>query len=85
MPPSTRAIEQMRKEPGMPIEFTASDELGDLGKIVVSRDGRRLGGIYHAGGVYRFHVGDHEKLGTPEMADNDLEALKAKIRSRYET
>jgi hypothetical protein len=67
------------------IEFRVSQKLGDAGAIEVLRGGRRLGGIYHpADGIYRFHLGEREKLGAPEMADADLEQLKAAIRSKYE-
>jgi hypothetical protein len=67
------------------IEFRASKKVGDAGAIEVLRGGRRLGGIYHpADGTYRFHLGPREKLGTPTMADADLEHLKAAIRSKYQ-
>ena len=41
-----------------------------------------LGMIYHAGGVYQFYDSDHATLGGPKLEHEDLEALKAAIRSR---
>ncbi len=53
--------------------------------IRVLRDGRPLGKILDAAGLYRFYEGDHEKLGgSAELQDADLERLKAAIQSRYE-
>jgi hypothetical protein len=49
------------------------------------KDGQRLGGIYHPqDGIYRFHLGESEKLGPAELSEVDLDTMKAKIRARYE-
>jgi hypothetical protein len=68
----------------MAIEFGPNTKLGDNAHTVVLKDGRRLGGIYYPpDGIYRFHLGDQEKLGPAEFFDPDVEILKAKIRVRY--
>jgi hypothetical protein len=46
-------------------------------------DARKRTGRRKEPGMPIEFMGEHEKLGTPEMADGNLEALKAKIRSRY--
>jgi len=67
----------------MAIEFQSSSALGGA-PIWVLQNGRRLGGIYQgANGMFGFHLGDHEKLGGADLADRDLEQLRAKIRAQY--
>jgi hypothetical protein len=52
--------------------------------IRVLRDGLPFGKIFDAVGLYRFYEADHEKLGSAELQEVDLERLKTKIQSRYE-
>jgi hypothetical protein len=52
--------------------------------IRVLRDGRPFGKILDAVGLYRFYEADHEKLGSAELQDADLERLKTKIQSTHE-
>jgi hypothetical protein len=68
----------------MALEFRQHSTLGEGTYTVVLKNGRRLGGIYHPpDGVYRFHLGDSEKLGGPDLSDPDLEDLKRKILSKH--
>jgi hypothetical protein len=67
----------------MAIEFLRAATLGEA-HTVVWKDGGRLGGIYQPpDGIYRFHLGDREKLGPAELSDPDLAQLKARIQAKY--
>jgi len=66
------------------ITFSEDGTLGAGAFIGVLRNGRPFGRIYYATGTYRFYQGNLEKLGGADLKDEDLEALKATIRSRYD-
>jgi hypothetical protein len=67
----------------MAITFREETTRG-LGSFVqVLRNGRRLGRIFHADGVYRFYVGEEPKLGGADLQDTVLERLKDKIRDTH--
>ena len=68
----------------MAITFKVDSTTDEGTFIRVLRDGRPFGKIIDANGVYRFYVGDREKLGSAELQEVNLEPLKTKIRSRYE-
>jgi hypothetical protein len=67
----------------MEITFTLDGTLAERTFILVRRSGLRFGKIFHAAGVYRFYLGDHEKLGGADLEGQDLEKLKTAIRSKY--
>ena len=67
----------------MTITFRDDSNLGSL--VQVLRNGRRLGRIVHADGMYRFYVGEEPKLGGADLQDEVLERLKDKIRDTYPT
>ncbi len=52
--------------------------------IRVFRDGRPFGKILDAVRLYRFYEADHEKLGSADLKDVNLDRLKTAIQSRYE-
>jgi len=69
----------------MAITFTVDSTTGEGTFIRVLRDGRPLGKIFDAVGLYRFYEGDRERLGvSAELQDADLGRLKTSIQSRYE-
>ena len=68
----------------MAITFKVNSTTGEGTFIRVLRDGRPFGKIFDAVGLYRFYEADHEKLGSAELQEVDLERLKTKIQSRYE-
>jgi len=69
----------------MAITFTVDSTTGEGTFIRVLRDGRPLGKILDAVGLYRFYEGDRERLGgSAELQDADLGRLKTAIQSRYE-
>jgi len=67
----------------MTIIFRDDSTLGRPSFTQVLRSGLRFGVIFHTAGVYRFYVGDDEKLGGPDLQDQDLDRLKTAIQSRY--
>jgi hypothetical protein len=70
----------------MAIEFRQHSTLGEGTYTLVLKNGRRLGGIYRPpDGLYRFHLGDSEKLGGPDLSDNDIEQLQKKIIAKHGT
>jgi hypothetical protein len=69
----------------MAITFTVDSTTGEGTFIRVLRDGRPLGKILDAVGLYRFYESDRERLGgSAELQDADLGRLKTAIQSRYE-
>ena len=69
----------------MAITFTVDSSTSEGTFIRVLRDGRPFGKIIDANGLYRFYAGGHEKEGVAELQEAELEPLKAKIRSRYDS
>ena len=68
----------------MAIEFRQDSTLGEGAFTRVLKNRRPFGKIYRPpDGVYRFYVGDQEKLGAADLWDPNLELLKAKIQSKY--
>lgn len=67
----------------MPITFKVDSTTSEGTFIRVLRDGRPVGKILDAMGLYRFYEGDREKLGGAELKDADLERLKIAIQARY--
>jgi hypothetical protein len=67
----------------MSITFRDDSTLGHGSFIRVLRSGLRFGVIFHTADVYRFYVGDDEKLGGPDLQHENLDGLKTAIKSRY--
>jgi hypothetical protein len=74
----------LQTEDLMALTFKVDSTTGEGTFIRVLRDGRPFGKIFDAVGLYRFYEADHEKLGSAELQEVDLERLKTKIQSRYE-
>ena len=69
----------------MAITFTVDSTTGEGTFIRVLRDGRPLGKILDAIGLYGFYEGDRERLGrSADLKDVNLDRLKTAIQSRYE-
>ncbi|PYN36956.1 MAG: hypothetical protein DME01_06185 [Candidatus Rokuibacteriota bacterium] len=68
----------------MAITFQLDSTTAEGTFIRVLRDGRPFGKILDAMGLYRFYEADHEKLGTADLKDANLDRLKTAIQSRYE-
>ena len=68
----------------MAITFKVDSTTAEGTFIRVLRDGRPFGKITDVNGLYRFYEGDHEKLGSAELQEVELDRLKMKIQSRYE-
>jgi hypothetical protein len=57
---------------------------GESNFVQVRRDGRPFGKIFHpSDGVYRFYIDDRENLGGADLQHEELDELKALIKSRY--
>jgi hypothetical protein len=68
----------------MAITFKVDSTTAEGTFIRVLRDGRPFGKILDAVGLYRFYEADHEKLGSADLKDVNLDRLKTAIQSRYE-
>jgi hypothetical protein len=68
----------------MAIAFKLDSTTSEGTFIRVLRDGQPFGKILDAMGLYRFYEGDHEKLGSADLKDVNLDRLKTAIQSRYE-
>jgi len=68
----------------MAITFQLDSTTAEGTFIRVLRDGRPFGKILDAMGLYRIYEADHEKLGTADLKDANLDRLKTAIQSRYE-
>jgi hypothetical protein len=69
----------------MAIAFKLDSTTGEGTFIRVLRDGRPLGKILDAMGLYRSYEGDNEKFRGAALQDADLARLKTAIQSRYDS
>jgi hypothetical protein len=67
----------------MEIIFQPDRTLGGGAFIRVLRGGQQFGRIYYSAEVYRFYVGEEEKLGDADLHNADLGRLKAAIATTY--
>jgi hypothetical protein len=69
----------------MAITFKVDSTTAEGTFIRVLRDGRPFGKIFDAVGLYRFYEADHEKLGSADLKDVNLDRLTVRPRSNRGT
>ncbi len=62
----------------MAITFRDDRTLGEGPFILVMRDGREFGKIFHRAGGYRFYVGDRAKLGGRRSPRRESRATRSR-------